>query len=211
MKDIPFAQFLQEISNTMPSLDIPPLEFAMRLPRIPGLLVELGVYTGGTISKIANANPQDVVYGFDSFEGLPDDWNRPDMVFNKGAFSLNKALPIVPSNVRLFAGWFENTLPKFAQEHENEHISILHIDCDLYSSTKCAFEHLGPLLQKGSIIVFDELLNYPTFQQHEVKAFYEFLCSTEYNVEWLGKMGQVDLQPTKDNGYYDQPVVCRLI
>lgn len=211
MKNVTFSQFLESISKTMPSLNVPPLEHALSLPRPEGMLVELGVYTGASISKMAKANPSDTIYGFDSFEGLPENWNRPDMTFDKGAFSLNKKLPDVPPNVELIAGWFDQTLPAFAQKHLDDAIGFLHVDCDIYSSTKCAFQHLGPLLQKGTIIVFDELLNYPTYEIHEVKAFYEFLIETDYEVEWIGKLGRVELNPTKDNGYYDQPVACRLV
>lgn len=211
MKYIPFQQFIQSVCETMPMLSDAPLDHSLRMSRPAGMLVELGVYLGGSITKIAIANPNETVYGFDSFQGLPESWNRPDMAFGKGTFSLDNRLPEVPSNVELIAGWFNETLPVFANAHKDERISLLHVDCDLYSSTKCAFDVLGPLLQKGSIIVFDELLNYPTFEKHEIKAFYEFLCNSDFEVEWIGKLGPVDLHPVKDNGYYDQPVVCCLV
>lgn len=203
-------EFVQSMASTMPTLKVHPLDYALSLPRGDGLVLELGVYKGASITKIAKAMPNKCVFGFDSFEGLPESWERPDMTFDKGAFSLEKTFPVVPKNVQLIDGWFDKTLPKFAEDHKEESISFLHIDCDLYSSTKCAFDTLGHMLQKGTLIVFDELLNYPTFEQHELKAFYEWVSSTNFTVEWLGKMGPVDLNPTKDNGYFDQPVACRL-
>ena len=126
---------------------------------------------------------------------------------------MNGRLPSAPSNVCLVPGWFENTLPKFGAERRaaGDVISLLHVDCDLYSSTKCVFDNLGDLCTAGTVIVFDELLNYPTFENHEVKAFYEFLSGTDYEAGWIGKVGPVDLHPARDNGYVDQPVACRLV
>lgn len=98
MKFIPFQEFLQSVSQNMPRIADPPLDFALKTPLPPGLFIECGVYAGESIRKIAAATPC-TVYGFDSFEGLPERWDRPDMAFDKGTFSLNKALPEVPLNV----------------------------------------------------------------------------------------------------------------
>jgi hypothetical protein len=208
-----FNEFLQTMKEQMPKLNTHPLDHALRLPMPPGITLELGVYRGNTITRIANAMKHDTIYGFDSFEGLPESWQRPDMAFDKGAFSLQSRLPPVPKNVELIKGWFDQTLPAFAKEHEQRQskIKLLHIDCDIYTSTKRAFDTLGYMFQPDMIIVFDELLNYPTYEQHEIKAFYEFLQQSKlYTVEWIGKQGEVDLHPQKDNGYFDQPVACRL-
>jgi predicted O-methyltransferase YrrM len=204
-------EFVAVTAREMPALTVHPLDHALSLDRPEGLVLELGVYTGSSIAKIASANPDATVYGFDSFEGLPESWGRPDANYDQGVFSLQKKLPRVPANVRLIAGWFDETLPKFASEHAGETISFLHIDCDIYSSTRCVFEHLGPMLRSGSIIVFDELLNYPTFEKHEIKAFFEWLSATDRRVDWLGKIGPVIANPLTDNGYYDQPAACRLL
>ena len=101
--------------------------------RIEGLILEFGVYSGNTINHIASMTPQKV-FGFDSFEGLPEDW-RAD--FPKGRFAA--ALPAVRDNVELVVGWFDATLPGFLARETNP-ISLLHVDCDLYSSTKTIFD-----------------------------------------------------------------------
>ncbi len=203
--------FLQSISKIMPTLKDCVLDHALTLPCPDGLVIELGVYSGRSIKTIAEAKPNSTVYGFDSFEGLPENWGRPDTSFNAGAFSLQGKLPRVPNNVRLVVGLFDATLHSFARDHAGEKLAFVHVDCDLYSSTKCAFDQLGHMFQKGTVIVFDELLNYPTFEKHEVKAFYEFLCKSGYGVEWIGKLGPVDLHPVKDNGAKYQSVACRLV
>lgn len=50
-----------------------------------GFYLEFGVCTGGSINFISTLNSEKDIYGFDSFEGLPEYWNA---VYPKGAFSL---------------------------------------------------------------------------------------------------------------------------
>jgi hypothetical protein len=150
-----------------------------------GLILEFGVATGETINKIAKATENRTVYGFDSFEGLPEDW-RPDQGIKKGAFA--GPIPNVLPNVQLVVGLFSDTLPKFVQEH-TEPVAFIHVDCDLYSSTKCIFDNLKDKMQDGTIIAFDEIRAYQGFEQHEYKAFNEFLEENKYQWECIGQHG----------------------
>src|SRR4051812_20980207 len=95
------------------------------LARMPadGLVCEFGVFEGQTISYIANRIPGRPVFGFDSFEGLPEDWRGP---FARGVFDTGGRLPSVPDNVSLIKGWFDATLPAFAAEHAGP-VALLHI------------------------------------------------------------------------------------
>ena len=52
-------------------------------------------------------------------------------------------LPPVRGNVRLTKGFFENTLPGFVAQHPGAKIALLHIDCDLYSSTVTILKNVG--------------------------------------------------------------------
>jgi hypothetical protein len=69
-------------------------------------------------------------------------------------------LPHVSSNVTLIKGWFDQTLPPFLEKHPAP-VSFLHVDCDLYSSTKTIFDSLRTRFRPGTVIVFDEYFNYP--------------------------------------------------
>jgi hypothetical protein len=144
------------------------LSHGIGLAACGGLCIEFGVATGATISHIAS-NWNGPVYGFDSFEGLPEDWFGK---FKAGHFA--GKVPAVPENVKLVKGWFSDTLPGFASSH-CDNVSLLHIDCDLYSSTRCVFENLGDKIGKGCVIVFDEYFNYPGWKQHEHLALQEFV------------------------------------
>lgn len=145
------------------------------------LILEFGVFSGRTINRLADKLPNHQVWGFDSFEGLPETW-RNDFV--KGAFKVD-ALPQVRANVVLVKGWFDETLPEFLRCNANK-IGLLHIDCDLYSSTKTVLGLLKDRFKTGSIIVFDEYFNYPGWEQHEFKAFAEFVAETGYAFEYVG-------------------------
>jgi hypothetical protein len=147
-----------------------------------GLFLEFGVWKGSSINRIAQRT-QNAVYGFDSFEGLPEAWRTG---YDSGKFSLkNEGLPAVLPNVKLIAGWFDQTLPEFVRNTKGD-IAFLHVDCDLYSSTKTIFDHLGDRIKNGTIILFDEYFGYPTWQDHEHKAFQEFIVNSGLDYEYLG-------------------------
>ncbi|WP_051656756.1 hypothetical protein [Butyrivibrio sp. AE3004] len=74
------------------------------------------------------------IYGFDSFEGLPEDWFTASTDFNEGSLRQGK-IPEVRKNVELVVGLFDATLTDFLEAHK-ENVAFMHIDCDLYSSTK---------------------------------------------------------------------------
>jgi len=136
------------------------------------MAVEFGVYTGTTLSIIAAAREGELVYGFDSFEGLPHGW-RPG--FAAGSFALGTP-PMVPG-AELVPGMFELVLPTFLQTHPGP-VDFVHIDADLYSSAATILAHVGPRLQAGSVIVFDEFFNYPGWKNHEYRAWTEHVEQT---------------------------------
>jgi Methyltransferase domain len=159
------------------------LSFALRRAAADGIVIECGVNEGGTIRFIAKKMPNRVVHGFDSFEGLPEDWSGNNMA--AGIFNRAGMLPKVPPNVTLHKGWFDKTLPAFAAEHA-ERVALLHIDCDLYSSTKTVFDSLGGRIGPKTVIVFDEYFNYPHWRNHEHRAFREFVAARKVIFHAIG-------------------------
>ncbi len=85
----------------------------------------------------------------------------------------------------MLKGLFEETLPGFMAEHEGP-ASFVHIDCDLYESTRTILDHIGPRLQSGTRVLFDEYFNYPGWKLHEFKAWKEFCESTGTRYSYLG-------------------------
>ena len=167
-------------------------------PRLE-LIAENGVATARTINHIARLCPNKTVHGFDSFEGLPEDWTSR---MPKGFFKRN-ALPKVRSNVELHVGWFDVTLPKFKETIGNKTIQLLHIDSDLYSSAVTILETLADNIVPGTVIMFDEYINYPGWELDEFKAWQEF--KVKYNVEYdyiarVSKHQKVAVKVTKIAG-----------
>ena len=158
------------------------MDFAISNVDIDGIWLEFGVFMGKSINHIARTTEK-TIHGFDSFNGLPEDWNR---FFSRGHFSLESKLPKVASNVKLHAGWFTDTLPTFKEEIENAPIAFIHIDCDLYSSTKVVFTQLKENIVPGTVILFDEFYNYPEWVDHEYKAFNEFIRSAGLSFRYIG-------------------------
>ena len=152
------------------------LEAAVGLAPAEGLVLEFGVATGDTLSRIAAKRSP--AHGFDSFEGLPEDWRTG---FTKGAFA--QAAPTVPG-ATLHVGWFEDTLPGFFATHPGP-IAFAHIDADLYSSTVTILREAEDRLVEGSVLLFDEYFNFPGWEQHEHKAFTEFTERTGHGFEYL--------------------------
>jgi hypothetical protein len=158
-------------------------------------VLEFGVHHGGTLRSIKGAleGRQVEIFGFDSFEGLPEDWvDTSGSVVDgmvKGHFSMNGNVPVI-ENVVLFKGWFEDTLPVYLQA--GKPIALLHVDCDLYSSTKTVLHGLNHLIMPGTMIVFDEWIYFynPENNDHEQKAFYEWARDNDREFELIPTMGR---------------------
>lgn len=147
-----------------------------------GLILEFGVFSARTTNYIAQIFPERIIHGFDSFEGLPEVWRDG---FNQSHFARND-LPEVRENIVLHKGWFDDSIPVFLSEVGSDiHVAYLHVDCDLYSSTKTIFDYLGNFFVDGTVIVFDEYFNYPGWEQGEHLAFQEFLSESGFEFEWI--------------------------
>jgi predicted O-methyltransferase YrrM len=167
-------RFARDMMPTAHAFDdsIATLEHALSLAPPDGMALEFGVYRGRTLTVIANARKHNQVFGFDSFQGLPEDWrsNIP-----AGTFATAQ-LPDV-AGAELVVGLFNDTIADFLANHPGP-VAFLHLDADLYSSTVTVLEHVGPRLRPGSVIVFDEYFNYPGWEQHEHRAWQEFVART---------------------------------
>jgi hypothetical protein len=149
-----------------------------------GLIAEFGVWKGNSINFFARSCPKAKIYGFDSFEGLEEDWYGHRLL--KGSFSTNSKLPKCQENVILVKGWFEDTLPKFCSDLQAEQIHLLHMDADTYKPTSYVLNSLAKNLGKGSIVIFDEYFGYPSFRLHEFKAWKEFVNCAEIEYQYIG-------------------------
>lgn len=145
--------------------------------RLDGYFLEFGVFKGESLSFFAAQRPDCVFYGFDSFEGNPEDWHGSPSP--QGFYNLEGGeLPCSDTaNVRLVKGWFTDTLPDFIASHleQKAFCSFVHMDSNIYSSSMYVARMLAPYFTTGTVIVYDDFLNYPGYKQHEFKAFFEVL------------------------------------
>ena len=74
---------------------------------------------------------------------------------------------------------------RFLAEHAGP-VSFLHVDCDLYASTRTVLELVGPRLVEGTVIAFDEYYNFSGWQDHEYRAWAEYVEQTDLRFEYLG-------------------------
>jgi Methyltransferase domain len=158
------------------------LKFALKQCVIDGLVMEFGVFRGKSLRIIADHASQ-TVFGFDSFQGLPEDWTN---LQTKGQFSLQGVAPqFDQTNISLVPGWFEDTLPSFLDQHEGS-ARFIHVDADIYSSAVTILTALRARIVPGTVILFDEYFNYPGWEHHEHKAFQEFISESGLRFEYLG-------------------------
>lgn len=146
------------------------LRAVMAAARRPGLVLEFGVRRGTSIAVLAQDGQP--VHGFDSFEGLPDDWGGE----GRGVLTTGAQLPAVPANVTLHPGWFDDTLAPFLAAHPGA-VRLVNVDSDIYRSARLVLFALAPRLRPGSIVVFDEFIGNRTWAEDEYKAWGEFAAA----------------------------------
>ncbi len=150
--------------------------------------LEFGVWHGTSINYFANARPDNRFHGFDSFDGLPEDWTEKNP---KGKFKVQDRSKLkFAKNVTLHDGWFEKTLPPFLDSLNGKTAAIkfLHIDCDLGSSTNTILEVFERvIIENKPAILFDELYGYHGFEEHEFLSFLNFVNRTGVQFEIVGR------------------------
>jgi hypothetical protein len=143
------------------------LEIAARVASRKVLYLEFGVANGESMRWWSQAlkNPETVLHGFDSFEGLPEEGGP----WRQGQFDRRGQMPVINDpRVKLFKGWFDQVLPTYSVcAHE---VLVVNLDADLYSSTIYVLRWLRPNFKPGTLVYFDEM----NHVDHEPRAFDEF-------------------------------------
>lgn len=165
------GRWLADAGKVVPNLPDRFAVFDEAIRRIAGskpLYLEFGVYRGRTMRYWAShlVVPEARFVGFDSFEGLPEDWQ---LDAKQGSFSVGGPPQIEDQRVSFQVGWFDKTLPGW-QPPEHDQL-VVNVDCDLYSSTRCVLDWLGPHLRPGTLVYFDDLFN----RDHQWRALREWL------------------------------------
>lgn len=169
------GHWLTSVAAPVPNLPDRFAVFAEALRRLQGqrpLYLEFGVFQGRTLRWWTQhlTSPDAHFVGFDSFQGLPENW-RDDSP--KGWFNAGGLPRFDDGRVSLVPGWFDQTLP-FWEPPDHDQL-IVNVDCDLYSSTVSVLTWLEPRLRPGTLVYFDDLLD----RDDELRAVRE----------WTGRHG----------------------
>lgn len=143
---------------------------------------EFGVYTGSSFNWWLehNKNENSKFVGFDTFDGLPENWN----IYKKGDMTTSGNKPYFDDKrYELIEGLFQDTVKDFIKtfDFDINKRNIINLDADLYSSTIFVLYNLYPHLKKDDIIIFDEF----GVPNHEFRAFLDFFNSTYLKYELL--------------------------
>jgi O-methyltransferase len=148
--------------------------------QVGGDFIECGVWQGGcaaamqlTAQALPTVGPR-ALHLFDSFEGLPPvqaidgpmakSWQQDvagPIYFDNCTASLEsvqqnlRQLGLDGGPITLHKGWFEQTVPAFAEQYGGT-IALLRLDGDWYESTKVCLENLYPLVSENGVVIIDD-------------------------------------------------------
>ena len=138
--------------------------------------VECGVAKGGCLAMMKYVSGKNnKIFGFDSFEGMPDitkedldDYNKSSPLYGLGKVGDNLSggidnvynnfnkLDLNMNNVKLIKGFFQDTLQIQENIDNIGEIAILRLDGDWYESTKICLEKLYDKVIYGGVIIIDD-------------------------------------------------------
>ena len=140
---------------------------------------EFGVWRASSFKYLIKAFKKG--YGFDTFTGLPEDWDLGSHIEKKGAYTNEGNVPKIKGG-EFIVGKFEDTLPVFFSE-SHPMASVINFDADLYSSTICALNFSKSVMDKDTILIFDEFIINESWEQDEFRALNEFCSNNHYSYE----------------------------
>jgi len=149
------------------------------------LYLEFGVASGQSFTWWLkhNTNPDSRFFGFDTFEGLPENWGS---FYKKGDMAHEMTgIAIQDTRAGLVKGTFQQTLTDFNLAHAAElsgKPKLIHLDADLFSSTIFVLSQLYPFLKKGDILLFDEF----NVANHEFLAYQIFTDAFYVKLRLIG-------------------------
>ena len=138
---------------------------------------EFGVWMGDSFRYLMKSYKKG--FGFDTFEGLPEDWRSVP----KGSYSSFGKVPDTPGG-EFIVGDFDKTLPSFFAS-ERPIAALINLDADLYASTLSALKNARSVIDEQTVIIFDELIINQDWQQDEFKALNEFCALFDLQYEVL--------------------------
>ena len=142
---------------------------------------EFGVWRGASFNYLIKFYEKG--FGFDTFTGLPEDWDTGNIMEKSGSYSSDGIVPEVKGG-EFIMGKFEDSLPVFFSQ-ERPVASLINFDSDLFTSTICALNYSKKIIDKDTILIFDEFLINENWEQDEYKALEKFCFQNNFSYEVL--------------------------
>ena len=138
--------------------------------KINGDIAEVGVYLGGSAKIICEVKKRKTLHLFDTFEGLPKVSALDSAHFKKGQY--NGPLKTVKKNLSLYKNihYYKGLFPFTSGPVKNKKFSFVHLDVDIYSSTKACLKFFYPRMSRGGVIMSHDYISANGVR----KAFDEF-------------------------------------
>jgi hypothetical protein len=132
----------------------------LKTARVPGDIAEVGVFWGGTARVICEAKGDRLLHLFDTFEGLPEP-DKIDSAFKRGEYACS--LESVQEYLAGFPGvkFYKGLFPATVEPAKDRRFSFVHLDVDLYESTRGALEFFYPRMGPGAIILSHDYVVFP--------------------------------------------------
>jgi len=151
------------------------------------IILEFGVAKGQSGKVISDFFSSETVYGFDSFMGFKKIDKKSFWSYQGYQKNFqDQKIPAINENYKIINGYVEDTLQNFMKEVKIDNFDtfFIHLDLDIYEPTKYVLSEILKK-KKKTIIMFDELLNYPGFENHEYRALFEEVIKKNYKYRFL--------------------------
>jgi O-methyltransferase len=171
--------------------------------RIPGDVVECGVYNGGTAAVLARIATRSrmgrMVWLFDSFKGMPEITERDGVDARKYVGQVlgtpEQVRELIQragadlTRVRIIAGLFQDTFPKI----QIPRIALLNIDADWYESVKLCLEKFYDPIVPGGFVSIDDYGHWQGCRQavdefFQIRGLSHPLQTVDYTARWFQKL-----------------------
>jgi hypothetical protein len=151
-----YAALLREGRVIQPLEDFYNLyQLVQRTQNLPGDIAELGVYRGGSAKLICLLKGDRRLHLFDTFEGMPT--VRADVDRHRAGDFADTSVEGVREYLGTFAGveFYPGLFPGSARALSGAptRFSLVHLDVDIYESTKAGLEFFYPRLVAGGMMV----------------------------------------------------------
>lgn len=172
--------------NLSKYISIKKVLYAVKIDMIDGDYCEFGCFTGACLNHALNFHKLNMpncrmnFYGFDSFEGFPEEVHSE---FSSDQFTPNfklvKKLEQKFKNCKIVKGFFSDSLNQDEVKDNIKKVSVAFIDCDLGISAEPVFEFIKDRLSDGAYIIIDDFFNVDQKKDSILKRFKKYFRINE--------------------------------